>query len=303
MSRRFKILSLDGGGVRGVIQARILQRLEVRIGRKLEADLVVGTSAGSFLALGYQDYNYEDVLKIYTENAEYIFGRHRFLDDAKALWGLIGSRHKNEPLKNVLTSLYGEKKLKDLDQKVLVTTLNLNSDKGYWHPEVLTNLEGPYFSPDVSLVDAAMRSSASPVFLPIYQNYCDGGVWGNNPSASGLAAVCDKRVLGKNLEDCVVLSIGTGRETRKLDCPDGNFGALQWFVAGILQLLFYGNMDATHYYSESFLGDRYFRMQTSLGGKLSKKLFDDYKTIPDLIKKADEVDIEPMIVWLEEHWL
>ena len=106
--KKFKILSIDGGGIRGIIPAKILYHLEEEAIKKDGPnarlcdyfDLVCGTSTGGIIAIGIAlGMTAKDILKLYQENAGAIFSN-------KSLWR---SLRKNEPffsrgaLKNILS--------------------------------------------------------------------------------------------------------------------------------------------------------------------------------------------------------
>ena len=184
----------------------------------------------------------------------------------------------------------------------MITAFDLNPESMCWKPIVYTNLNGKHNTSDVSIVDAAMASSACPILLPIYNDKCDGGVWARNPSMAGLAAACDERMEGVSVSDCVVLSIGTGRDCYKIHTSTGNFGLVPWILNGIVNLLFSANIDAAGYYVQSMIGERYHRLDLDLG-VLETKSVDDASTVKDLIAMADTVDIGPTVKWIKENWL
>lgn len=204
----YLILSCDGGGIRGLITALLLQDLvnDPQTSGLLErVDLFAGTSTGGILSLAlasglpvskivdlYQQQgpsifqptqiSFEELYRILCEflplpplsagvlgQAELAGPLHFLGDLVNKLKEVVVARYEHSGLKALLQSLYGaDKTLADLSRKVLVTTLQL-SDGTSWQPLVLTNLDGaPEASRATLLVDAALCTGAAPTYFPPY---------------------------------------------------------------------------------------------------------------------------------------
>lgn len=301
----FKILSLDGGGLRSVFQARVIQRIEQATLKPLSPDLYAGTSGGSIVAAGVQIFTSQQVIEFFRNEGPRIFQKDGFLDDVEDLWNLTGARYKAKGLKAALRKAFGDKTLNDLPANSLFTSFSLKNTDGHWQPVVHHNFKGtPKASPDLSIVSAIMRSAAAPTYFPIVsedgEKFCDGGVWGNNPSMAALAIAVDKYI-GRQRHDRVsVLSIGTGRLKLQIPGSKQDLGALDWLKKGLVDLLLDGNIESAHYYTRSVLGPAYHRLQVDLSDDIR---LDDAEGIERMIALADSIDLEPVISWMQGFWV
>lgn len=200
----FKILSIDGGGIKGLYSATVLARLEEKA-EKLSGDcfdLICGTSTGGLIALGIAlGKPAEELASLYSDHGNKIFttSNYRIIRFFQSkiqtlrqtlFWG----KYSNKPLKKQLESTYGDKKLGELKNLVCIPSFNLTSGM----PRIFKypHKEGKFFmDKDVPIVDAALATSAAPTYLPIHEYkdtmFVDGGVWANNPSLCGLLEALD----------------------------------------------------------------------------------------------------------------
>ncbi|MDR7017064.1 CBASS cGAMP-activated phospholipase [Acinetobacter sp. 3657] len=201
--RDIKILSLNGGGVRGLFTITLLAELESIIEKREKCenvkigdyfDLITGTSIGGILALGLASGKSARELKEAFEiNATKIFPLKRFKN--KQWWNLLRrSIYESEPLYDAVKSMIGDTiKFEDLNRRVMITSVNLSTGK----PKFFKTPHNPMFTMDreIRLIDAAMATSAAPTyFKPHYieklENYfADGGLVANNPSYIGIREV------------------------------------------------------------------------------------------------------------------
>ncbi|MDY7050481.1 MAG: patatin-like phospholipase family protein [Microcystis panniformis WG22] len=258
---KFLILSCDGGGIRGLITAMILQELDKHVPFLHQVDLFTGTSTGGIIALGLASgVPIADVVYIYNSksNCSQIFNPYQapksdaFLDSfveemaksdnfknsifseiAKNLAKLMYVKYDNTGLRAVLESNLNQfdQPLSTLRSKVLVTTFQLDNESNSWQPITLDNLPKSA-SDDTLIMDAALCTSAAPAYFPPYEHptygLCiDGGVFANTPSTLALARVIGSGILeDRNLvnEDIRILSVGTGKTRNRMRPqyqPDG----------------------------------------------------------------------------------
>lgn len=187
----FVILSLDGGGARGYMSIRLLERVAAEAPGFLDrVDLFAGTSTGSiaaaFLAGGAAPAH---AAEHYEEWCPQIFGKPRNV--VRRAWD---AKFSNEPLKDALRTYFGDATVAQLPKHFLAPALRVDGEAssttsaevwrlsqsraGGWRPAVFSNLPAVRGArPDVELKisDALLRSSAAPTVLPLYQNYGDGG--------------------------------------------------------------------------------------------------------------------------------
>jgi patatin-like phospholipase/acyl hydrolase len=189
----YRILSLDGGGIRGVLTAKLLEGLEMaHPGFLSKVDLLAGTSTGGILALGLAvGLAPEEIGRLYEESGTKVFANSLW-DDIRDLGMLIGSDYSNEPLKQALLELMGEITLGDLQKRVLVSSFDLDNDPQEpgalrtWKPKFFYNFPGEDSDADEKVVDVALRAQWAPHLISLVME-----------SNVGLADYQCKQVLAK----------------------------------------------------------------------------------------------------------
>ncbi len=368
---KYFILACDGGGIRGYLTALLIERLNQAAPFIDRVNLFAGTSTGSILALGLaRGFTPEDLVKLYRENGEKIFDRHtekpepsgrigRAWDTVKGhapemlkhlgfnLKDLLRAKYPKEGLEQVLTAKFKAARFRDLKpgNAVVVTTLRLLSDQKSWAPLVFHNLDvlgatentavqdGP--TPDTSIVDAIMCSSAAPLYFPPHRHpdfgYCvDGGLFANCPASIALA-LADRankikadRANKRIKVDVRVLSIGTGAQLNRIEIPSSpfekaeEFGALAWLsplarardpqgedrtpAFPLLSALFDASSAAHNYICKQLLGEDYLRVQVYLEKPISLDAAD-----PDSLNRIEKAasvhfeteDWKKTVAWLK----
>lgn len=294
----YLILSLDGGGVRGVLTARLLQRLEEAHPFLSQVKLFAGTSTGGLLALALASARAPgDLVDFYRERGPQIFAHRDILD--RLVWRLdelVRANYALEPLKTAIESVVGAATLGDLERKVLVAAFDLDNEaappRRHWKPKFLHNYASPGNDSAVSVVDAALRTAAAPTFFPSHQGFVDGGVVANNPSACALAqAVSESIAMG---EVCL-LSLGTGFNPRYV--AGGDWGYVKW-ARHLLRMIFDGTPGVADFQCKQFLNDRYHRLDPPLPEVIE---LDDAAKIDQLVDIATSVVLDETLVWLNAN--
>lgn len=319
MSKRktFNVLSIDGGGIRGIIPARILQHIEEQTKKKIcnLFDLIAGTSTGGLLALGLSmegnngqaAHKAEDLVNIYKCRGREIFDRSLVEDALSAMseglrpdigkWvsraqealsltgNLFDEKYPHEGLTRVLNCYFGDALLGSALTRTMVTCYDIHERK----PVFLKSWRGKYAN--VRMTDAARATSAAPTYFEPHQ-FCidsekraliDGGVYINTPVVSAYAEAvrlienCED-LKTYNVSDIFVLSLGTGELTRKIKYDEAqDWGITKWALP-LLSCIFDGVSKAADYQMEQMLGScRYIRLQTSLGKGRGNDDMDDVK--------------------------
>ena len=194
---KFRILSLDGGGIRGVLTAVLLDRLQQQYPKLLneqsdKVTLFAGTSTGGILSMGLAEgLSPQQIRDLYVVNGKSIFDS-TWLRDIVDIGGLAGAKYDNGNLKHVLQQIFTGKRLDDLKRRVLIASFQLDNEasdpaKRSWKPKIFHNFPGPDSDGAALVVDVAMETSAAPTYFPSYNGYIDGGVIANNPSMAALA--------------------------------------------------------------------------------------------------------------------
>ncbi len=209
MPENYRILSLDGGGIRGALAAQILSRLNEERPEFLgSVDMFAGTSTGAILAVTLaMGLGPEEILSLYRNDGPKIF-RPKFRSRIPWLGMLFFAKYATKARYDALYRIIGDRALGDLHKSVLISTFLLNDEndpkpkpatsrKSRWKAKFFHNLEPAEGGSDyrgLKAVDVVMRSSAAPLYFPIYQNYVDAGVVANNPSVCALAQGWTKRL-------------------------------------------------------------------------------------------------------------
>ena len=283
----FKILSLDGGGIRGVLTAQMLINLEEKIKMPLSEyfDLVAGTSTGSILAaansIGMPS---EKIVNMYRTQGKIVFPYQSSWDSKRwptlVKYGPFGPKFSDNGLLEVLQNVFGDKTLADVkDLKLLIPSYNTNTLK----PIMFKSWRDNFAS--VPLWEACVCSASAPTFFPPHRlevngkvySAIDGGLAANNPTVCALAEALR---LGHSLSEIEIISVGTGDATRTVEWEAArNWGALQWISKGqLLRLMTESPSDASDYIARQIIKDesRYVRLQFPLNRQLTaKRLSDD----------------------------
>ncbi len=303
--RSFNILSLDGGGIRGVIDAVLVDRINKEFPKFIrDLDLVVGVSTGGVhaLALAANKPVFADK-DLYEKSAKFIFA-DSFLDDFGDLWKSAGAVYSNKNLHKILEFQFGDMKLRDLDKKVAIVTFDLDNEvkdgsvSRTWKPKIFHNCPGIDSDGDELVVDVALRTLAVPMFFPTYQGYCDGGIVSNNPCMVALALALDPRSSKNNLETIKLLSLGAGKSGRYIKGNNHDWGAAQW-AAKLLYMNLEGSIEMPNFQAKMILKDRFCRVDPELRGPVS---LDNWKKIPELIDLAEEYNLESVFKWIQNRW-
>jgi patatin-like phospholipase/acyl hydrolase len=193
----FQILSLSGGGMRGLYTATVLAELEQSLADKSENpnywigqhfDLICGTSIGGVLALGLASgLTARELKNILDSNRKNIFPS-RGHPWVKSVRQLVLGLYSAQPLLNVLQNAFENQTIGDLKTRILVPTVNYTTGsvqvfKTPHHTDFKTDWKR-------TIVDVALATSAAPTYFPIHQMddrwYVDGGLAANSPALMGL---------------------------------------------------------------------------------------------------------------------
>lgn len=282
----FPILSIDGGGIRGIIPALILAELERRAKRPVSKlfRLVAGTSTGGILALGLTcpagkrgrkkpRYSAADLAEMYAQDGGRIFSRsvwHRI----RAVGNLGEEKYPAKGLETVLAERFGDARLADALVPILVTAYDIEVRKPHFFK---SDRAAVVPERNFLMADAARATSAAPTYFePAYIRareaddpiaLVDGGVFANNPAACALVeAIVDHK---QSPDSVIMLSLGTGELTRPILYDDAKGWGLAKWAQPILSVVFDGVSDTVSYQVDSILQpiegrSRYLRIQCPL---------------------------------------
>jgi patatin-like phospholipase/acyl hydrolase len=299
MAEKVRILSIDGGGIRGVIPATVLAEIEKRSEKPVAElfDFVAGTSTGGILALGLTlddgdgkpRYTADDLRKLYVDRGAEIFPplRPKWLRAAR---GIMVERYPREPLEQVLKGYMkdgggGEALLKNALVPVLIPAYEIELRTPFFFRSVRADDEPEVY--DFPVWEVARATSAAPTYFEAARlkaggdatdpfALVDGGVFANNPSMCAFADVRLRRheqaepqlesveAEGVDPKDMVMVSLGTGELTKRIPWDEAkDYGFYGW-GRQLLGVVMDGVSDTADFQCRQLLEDRYIRFQTKL---------------------------------------
>jgi uncharacterized protein len=268
-----RIIAIDGGGIRGIIAARILVELEkltrARAGKALAGtfDLIAGTSTGGIIACGLGvGMQAQDLLNLYVDRGAEIFSRNLW-EEIGTLDGLAGPKYHAAPLEAILKQVLGDKRLTDCATRILVPSYAIELPPPEHGP-------GSYFfkswaEPDAYLRDVGRATSAAETFFAPYRfanlagamgSYCDGGTFADSPGACALA---DARKLW-GAEKFLLVAIGTGIKISAIPYSEMKDAGLAKWATKLPSMFMDGQGDTVDYQLRRAPGVTYFRLDAAL---------------------------------------
>jgi uncharacterized protein len=261
-----RVLSIDGGGIRGLIPALVLEELERRAERRVFElfDLIAGTSTGAILACALcapDPLPAVRVAALYEEEGPEIFSRSIF-QRIRSADGLLDEKYDSATLDGVLARFLSDKRLSRTRPDLVVPAYD-TAGPGPFFFKTTDARESP--EDDFPLSVVARASSAAPTYFEPSavdgRALVDGGVFAANPAMSAFAEV----LRFQPGAEVVLLSLGTGERTRRRTFDEiEDWGLLEW-ARPLLDVVFDGISDAVDYQLRHALGEGlYWRFQVEL---------------------------------------
>lgn len=229
-----RILSLSGGGYRGLITLVALQKLEARHGKLNNYfDIIAGTSAGGIIgACLVSGMSVSEIMTLWTDLGVQVFKPNKWR-------GYVNAKYRIQDLERVIKFvLAGE--VPQGKSKLLVTTFDDVTETAM----ILKTHDNRY---NLTLADMAIATAAAPTYFAPYKvggfSFLDGGVFSTNPSRE---AMTEALILGAKPSDIEHISIGTGYNRMNINV--GDWGLLQWVVSGrtpIVRIFMESSKDVT----------------------------------------------------------
>lgn len=239
----FKILSIDGGGMLGLLPCMILAEIEKRflrgapIGNRF--DMFVGTSTGGIIALGLgQGKSAQDVSKLYIERGSFIFPGNQLVRRLRGFASYTFAPYNLDNLENELSKEFGG----NLFESAIVPTCIPSFDGRYGEPYIFKTPHHPDYKYDKNerLVDVALSTAAAPAYFAAVERngyiFADGGIWANNPAMIGVVDALSCFDIDRT--QIRLLSLGCGQETYRMRWWHRVGGRVIWakhFVASVLR--------------------------------------------------------------------
>ena len=313
----FRILSFDGGGIRGAFGSTVIETFEQKLGRPLSDffDLVAGTSTGAILGSGVaHGVPGSRLVEFYTKYGEKIFEPReaykpknwvktvypvvKYVFDKRAggpkMDDFFRARFCPIALEFAFREGFGTTRLGDVARsRLIVCSVNLSQGKTYVFRT--PHLPGSVEDQDLEMVDVLLATTAAPTYfphkvMPDGDSYCDGGLWAVDPAILAVAEAfkirqfctrpdCDPAYDTSRIQ---VLSIGTGNTNYSLCPPGSDAGALYW-APRVADVMTTSQVQGVQSPLEFLLGDRY--------RKINFDLPDDTWTLDNVARIPDLLDV------------
>jgi patatin-like phospholipase/acyl hydrolase len=326
----FKILSLDGGGMRGIIAARILLEVERQLQESKGLavheyfDMIAGTSTGSILTAGITTKRTcQELIDLYKNQGKMIFPPNSlspFLQKIKRLFK--SAKYSHTGLIQVLKSELGDNKISEIEHPII---LILAYDMLYRNTTFFTNCHpdlGARWYDDTPLWELCVSSSSAPTFFPPYQlkvynpekfgqwsfPHIDGGVAANNPSLAAISLLLrisqnpnvpleikqEYKLDNLQLEDISVLSVSTGRSGEPYSYEElSKWKTLNW-AQKVVDVFMQPTAEIANTICRQLLGGyyskRYLRLEFELNERFKPKENETYKDPRELVVKEQRVN-------------
>ena len=282
------LLSIDGGGIRGIIAARILYLIETELDVNIYDffDIFTGTSIGAIItsSIVYGKYTGKDVYETLTSNDNINKIMKQSLMDKIFSNIQIRPKYNGIEKRKLIESSVLSNTFKDTDKKILIPCFNIDLHKTHYFKS-WDNIDGAQ-----SVLDIVDASSAAPSYFPGVKigsyNFIDGAISSNNPTD---VAYCETLKIFPNGSKVKILSIGSGKVRNHLTYFN-NWGGIQWAaVGGIFSLVMQGVDDITDYKTKNlseYLKHKYIR----LNGYIDNGSIDDIseENIKKLVDYGDK---------------
>ena len=287
MAKKVKVLSIDGGGVYGIVSAMLLAEIERLTGEPISSlfDLVAGTSTGGIIALGLTmpdatgekpRYSAVDMVDLYSTKGDQIFYRS-FLHKIFALGNLLDEKYEAVRIEKTLKKYFGDTKLSETLTDVLITSYGIERrDAHFFKSHKAKKQDDRNFY----IRDAARATSAPPSYfepakiknVTKSQEFVlvDGGVFANNPA---MCAYAEAKAMHPDMEDIVLVSLGTTGSKKPYIYENAkNWGTAQW-MGPLLDVMFDGVAQTIDYqlqqiFTKEYKRGLYARLQVTTEGKI-----------------------------------
>ena len=318
MSDFFRILSIDGGGIRGLIPARVLMDLEqmvrdesgnprATIGNYF--DLIAGTSTGGILACVYlcpdpadptrARFSSQEALDLYFERGDEIFDIplwHRI----RSVAGTLDEKYPADGLEEALEDYLGDLMLSELRGPCLITSYDIKRRKAHFFKQ---HRAGDSPNRNFLVRDVARATSAAPTFFEcarvksdanITFPLVDGGLFANNPALCAYAEA--REHYGKRAGDMLILSLGTGSYEKSYAYDDAKDWGLAGWAKPAMDIMMSGVAETVDYQLEQIYDavgkpKQYLRIQPTIRARLSDMDNADRENLSELVEAGAEAAI------------
>ncbi|MEG5040280.1 MULTISPECIES: patatin-like phospholipase family protein [unclassified Microcoleus] len=278
MAKYTRILSIDGGGIRGIIPAQILVSVESKLQQKSGNpdakiadyfDLIAGTSAGGILTCIYlcpdaenptrPRWSAEDAVNFSIKSGRDVF-KSSLWQKLRSIDGLIDEKYPGERLEQFFLENFRDCRLSELLKPCLISSYDIERRKAHFFDQIDAK---QYPAEDYFIRDIARATSAAPSYFELpkirsltneFYALIDGGVFANNPALCAYAEVRNKFRIpdarpdkGPTAQDMVILSLGTGQAQKKFPYEEAkDWGKVEW-VEPLINIMMTGVAETVNY--------------------------------------------------------
>lgn len=280
-NKPYKILSIDGGGIRGLIPALILVEIEKRTGKAISElfDLMAGTSTGGILTLGLNipdnngkpRYTVEELVTLFKQKGKMIFSQNKWRSLMTGL-GILDEKYSHHSFEKLLKEYCGDAELKSAVTDVLITSYDLElTRRPFFFKSRLAQVKEEW---NFKMREVIRSTTAAPTYFEphkllsmvnqsIYYSLIDGAIVANNPAMCAFA-----EALTLNHPDVLMVSLGTGAKTEQIKHKHAiNWGLVHW-IRPLITLMMNGNSATVNYQLQEIFSARessdYYRLQLNL---------------------------------------
>lgn len=270
--KKVRILSIDGGGIRGILPGIVLDQLEKKLQKKKKDpklrladmfDFMAGTSTGGILSLAYLTPNKQNrpkltagqAVDLYLDRGDEIFDLSTW-QKIKSKNGLSDERYNASELEEALDDTFGEMMLSNLLKPCIISSYDIRNARPHFFKQHKSSNEIYNFK----IKDVARATSAAPTYFEAARvknkmgtpyPLIDGGVFVNNPS---LVAYSEVRTMtfgdlkNPTAKDMLIVSVGTGSVSKSYAYKNAkDWGAIGW-IKPIIEIMMSGNSQTVHHH-------------------------------------------------------
>ena len=290
------ILSIDGGGMKGIVASIVLMKLEkyLKAYSKNENaaisdyfDLVAGTSTGSILTAlllcpdehGRPKYSAKDALELYITKGKEMF-RKKPLYPINTCFGLFGSKYTNKYFKEGLNYYFGDLSISELIRPCLVVTYDMTERRTLFVNSISSRKDPQR---DVKVTDVVLASCSAPTYfppvpvhMPHKRERCliDGGVAANNPSMSALVEGL-KLTEHSTICDTYLMSVGNVTNLTSYTCKSSNNWGIVKFAIPLVDIIMESSEEVVDYqvrklYESRNMKNHYLRIESVVQESIPK---------------------------------
>jgi uncharacterized protein len=281
------ILSVRGGGIRGIIPACCLVELESQLGgpARDHIDYCAGTSTGALVTAAVAaGVPATDILKVYTDQAKEIFTPTGIIAEAKRV--AVGFMYDPANLQRVIEGALGPAAawvVNDSPIGLMIAATAMNGHNWYF---VKDNPNNKRTTGGVKLVDAAVASACAPTYFNHWKiddvdgqtlYFFDGGAGGTaNPVYEACVEAFEHDVFSPLPADTQVISLGTGYFPGSNNPPSGLLDVIEWTTSTLV--------DTSEDWADGAVKRQWPGVMTNLNPLLPSDIGeDDLSAIPDLV--------------------